>query len=191
MKRHVAILCAILAVGLVSCAKPPKAEMDAATAAVNSAAQSADVLAWAPEALQKARGLLDQMNAEAAAKRYDKAKALAADATAAANAAKTEAQANLERGKTKASETIAAVKKALPETEKILAGAANVKKALLDLAAQRKAFTDAKSALAEAETAFASADYQKALDRAGAAQKALADINAAISTAVQAATRKK
>jgi hypothetical protein len=176
---------------LAGCAKPPKAEMDAAEAAVARAEKNADVPLYAPETLQRAKAALEQMRAAASAKGYDKARALAAEATASADAAITEAAANKERAKAKAGELIAAVTAALPQTEKLIAQAAKVKRANLDIAQKKADFEAAKATLAEAQSAYDQGNYLDAADKAGTAQKALADIESAIAAAVQSATRKK
>lgn len=192
MKRYLRLLPVIfVAIALAACAKPPKAEMAAAETAVTNLENSADVTAYAPEALQRARTLIDQMRTEAKNRHYDKAKTLASEATAAAEAAVAEAQANKEKAKSQAEELIAAVKKALPETQKLLASAARIARAGIDKAARTAEIESAKRALAEAEAALASGDYLTAVNKAGAAQKTLADMDSSISSAVQAATRKK
>ena len=131
------------------------------------------------------------MHGEAKSRHYDKAKAFAAEATDAANAAIAAASTNKERAKTKAGDLIAAVKQALPKTEKLLATTAKVKKAAIDRAAKATQIEGAKAALAEAEAALAKGDYLKAIDKASSAQKTLADIESEIGAAVQSATRKK
>jgi len=152
---------------------------------------SADVVAYAPDSLQRARSLIDQMRTESKNRHYDKAKALATEATAAADAAVAEAQTNKEKAKSQAEELIAAVKKAIPETQKLLASAARVARAGIDKTARTAEIEGAKKALADAEAALAKGDYLVAVEKAGAAQKTLADMDSAISSAVQAATRKK
>jgi hypothetical protein len=191
MKRSLRILSLLLIVAMAACAKPPKAEMDAAEAAYARVSKLPDVAAYAPDALQRLQTAIDNMRAESKARHYDKAKAFAADATTAADAATAAATANKERSKAKAQELIDATKKALPEAEKLLASAARVKSAAIDRNAQAAEIAGAKTALADAQAAFAAGDYLKAVDKAGGAQKTLADLQAAISAAVQSATRKK
>ena len=191
MKRYLRLLPVIFVIALAACAKPPKAEMDAAETAVANLENSADVVAYAPDSLQRARSLIDQMRTESKNRHYDKAKALATEATAAADAAVAEAQTNKEKAKSQAEELIAAVKKAIPETQKLLASAARVARAGIDKTARTAEIEGARKALAEAEAALAKGDYLVAVEKAGAAQKTLADMDSAISSAVQAATRKK
>jgi len=185
------LLPVVLALLLVACAKPPTAEMNAAEAAVARAMRSPDVVAYAPEDLQRAKRALDQMKTEATARHYDQAKSFAGEATTAANSAIASAQTNKERAKARAEELIAAVKTALPQTVKILANAAKVSKAKFDRAAAKASIDGARTALAEAEAALGQGDFLKAVDRVASAQKALADTQSAIGAAVQGATRKK
>jgi hypothetical protein len=174
-----------------SCAKPPKAEMDAAEAAVARAEANPDVVAYASDELQKAKKALDDMHGEAAAKRYDKAKSLAAEASSDAAAAIAAAPAGKERAKAKASELIASVRQSLPKAEKLLASAAKVKKASFDFAAKSADLQGAKTAIADAEVLFGKEDYAGSIDKASAAQKVIADLQSEIGAAVQSATRKK
>lgn len=191
MKYYALLLPVILVLALSGCAKPPKAEIDAAEAAVARADQSPDVVLYAPDALDRAHKALELMRAEVAARHYDKAKAAASEATTAATDALAAAQENKERSKAKAEELIGAVKQALPQAEKLLANALRVKKAKIDRAAKTAELEGAKAALAEAEAAFAQGDYLKAIEKAGSAQKAIADFESGIGSSVQAATRKK
>ncbi len=191
MRRQIWLLPLAIALVMVACAKPPTAEMSAAEAAFARASGSPDVVAYSPDDLQRAKKAIDQMHSEAKARHYDQAKTLASTATTAANAAIASAQTNKERAKAKAQELIAAVKQALPQTQKLLSSAKRVKKAKIDGAAASAAIEAAKIALSEAEGALGQGDYLKAIDRASAAQKALADTQSEISAAVQAATRKK
>jgi hypothetical protein len=191
MKRQYVFLPLIITLALVACAQPPKAEIDAAEAAFAKAQSSPDVAAYAPEALARAERAISVMRDEVAAKHYDKAKAAAIDAKTAAENAVAMAVEGKDRAKAKAEETIAAAKKAEPETVKLLADAAKVKKAKLDLAVLNDALKAAQASLADADGAFAKSDYLIANDKAASAQKAFADIQAAIATSVQGATRKK
>jgi hypothetical protein len=191
MKRLIWLLPLILVFALSACAKAPKAEMDAAETAVARAEAAPGVVTYAAEDLQRAKRALDAMRSEAAAKHYDKAKSFAAEATSAAAAAISSAQANKDRAKAKAAELIEAVKQALPKTEKLVSSAAKVKKAKFDYAAALSAIEAAKASLAEADAAFAKETYLVAADKAAEAQKGLADLESEIGEAVQGATRKK
>lgn len=191
MKNLKWLLPALLALTILACAKAPQAEIDSAKAQVAKAAQDADVQAYAPDTLKRAEEALAKMQAELAAKRYDKVKAFAAEAQSAAIAAFADAKMAKDRVKGQAASLIEAAKAALPEAEKTLASALKLRPAKLDLAAASKALADAKAAIAEAEAALSGGDFLKSRDRAQAAQTGLADLMKTMSEAVQAATRKK
>ncbi len=191
MKRRLWLVPALVLLALASCAKPPKAEVDAAEAAVAKAEKSADVQTYAPAELKRAQDALAEMRKELAAKKYDKAKTLALSASEAAEAAIAAAPGNKDRAKSRAAELIATAKKAAPEVEKLLAAALKLKKPVLDRSARSAELAAAKSKIVDAETAFASGEFYKAADAAGSAEKALADLRSAIAQAVQSATRKK
>lgn len=191
MKRLFWLVPAILILILAGCAQPPKAEVDAAEAAVARAAKSPDVVAYAPNELRRAQDSLAEMRTELAAKRYDKTKTLALAATDAAEAAIAAAPVNKDRAKVRASELIEAVKKAIPEAEALLKSTARLPKGTIDLAAKAIAIAEAKASLDAAEAAFAAGDYLKAIEKASAAQKTLSDLTSEISAAVQTTTRKK
>lgn len=185
------VLSLAASLALTGCAKPPKAEMDAAEAAVARAEKNPDVVAYAPDTLARAKNALEQMRAAASSKNYDKAKTLAAEATSSADASINDAATNKERAKTKAGELIETVKLALPQTEKLITATAKVKKANIDLAQKKADLESAKTSLAAAQAAYDQGNYLEAIDKASAAQKLLADIESSIGAAVQSATRKK
>jgi hypothetical protein len=191
VKRLYKFLPFMLALGLVACAQPPKAEIAVAEAAFAKAQASPDVAAYAPEALARAEKAIALMREEVAAKRYDKAKDAAVQAKAAADGAVAAVTPNKERAKAKADETLTAARSASPEAEKLLADASRVKKAKLDIEAETVRLKEAQASLASAEEAYAKGDYLAATSQASAAQKAFADLQAEIAAAVQGATRKK
>ncbi|MCX7040076.1 MAG: hypothetical protein NT005_13200, partial [Spirochaetes bacterium] len=94
---------AVLSVALLalSCAKPPQAEIDAARAALETAARSADVVTYALDSLRAAQETMGVLQAELAAQAkrsplgrgYEKAKQLAEAALADAKAAVADAAA--------------------------------------------------------------------------------------------------
>ena len=191
MKRRLWLFPLIAIFALASCAKAPKAEVEAAEAAVARAEKAPDVAAYAPEELKRAQNLLADMRKELAAKRYDKAKAFAASAKEAADAAVAAAPANKDRAKGRAASLIETAKSAYAEVDKLLKAAAKLKKSGLDLPAKNAALVGAKSGIADAEAAYAAGDYLKAADIAAKAEAALAELKTSVGLAVQATTRKK
>ena len=75
-KIVIGIILALALSGILSCAKPPRAEMDAATAALTKAETDSDTRAYAPDSLARARDLVTRMQAEVTAKKYGPAKVL-------------------------------------------------------------------------------------------------------------------
>lgn len=185
------VLAALLVIGLFACAKPPQAEIDAAKAAVATAAASSDVVTYAPETLARAQDALSRMETELAAKKYDKVKTLALEASAAAAKALTDAAANKEKVKADAAALIAAMKKALPEAEKTVNAAKRIPKTGLDFAALARSLAAAKASLAEADADYANGSFMAAFTKATSVQTALADGERTVNNAVQAATKKK
>ena len=191
MKFMRPVLAALLVVGLFACAKPPQAEIDAAKAAVARAAANSDIVTYAPAALARAQDALSRMQTELTAKKYDKVKTLALEASAAAEKAGTEAIANKEKVKADAVALIAAMKKALPEAQKTVAAAKRIPKTGLNFTVLAKTLSDAKATLATADADYANGDFMAAWTKASGVQTALADGERTIANAVQAATKRK
>ena len=191
MKFAKPVFAALLILGLFACAKPPQAEIDAAKAAVAKAAANSDVVTYAPELLARAQDALTRMQAELTAKKYDKVKTLALEASAAAEKAITEAVANKEKVKADAAALIAAMKKAIPDAEKTIAAAKRIPRTGLDFAALARAIAGARSSLTAAEADQANGNFMAAFNKASAVQTALADGERTVATAVQAATKRK
>ena len=181
----------VLVLALVACAKPPKAEIDAARAAVAAAAKNPDIVAYAPDTLKSAQDRLAQMETELGARHYDKVKTLALDAKATAEAAVTDAARNKEKAQADARTLIDALKKALPEAERKAAAARNVRGIKLDFSALAKQLADAKAAVADADKDLAAGNFADALRKAIAVQTQLNDGEKAVSDAVQAAAARK
>ena len=96
--KYLKVIIPVLAVlAIAACAKPPQADIDAARAAVATAAKNADVVAYAPDTLKSAQDKLAQMDTELAAKHYDKVKTIALDARATAETAANDAARNKEK----------------------------------------------------------------------------------------------
>jgi hypothetical protein len=185
------VFAALLILGLFACAKPPQAEIDAAKVAVAKAAANSDVVTYASEALARAQDALSRMQTELTAKKYDKVKTLALEASAAAEKAITEAIANKEKMKADAAALIAAMKKALPEAEKTITAAKRIPRTGLDFTALAKTLTGAKSSLTAADADYANGNFKAAWNKVTAVQTALADGSKTVADAVQAATKKK
>lgn len=186
-----AIAAAIMAAAVMSCAKPPVAEMEAANEAMARAESSADARDYAPESLTRARDLIARMQADSAEKRYDEAKALAAEATQAAEKAIQDGVSAKAKAKADSAALVSAVKSTLAEVQASFAAARKVRRVVLDVAAVDKGLKDAAATLAAAESDAAKADYKAASVKAQGARSLLAGFQKTISDAVQAASRKK
>jgi hypothetical protein len=99
MRRSRVVLAVAAAALLLSCSRPPQADIDAARAALASAAQSADVVTYAPDSLRAAREKADAFEEELAAqmkkpgimRRFDDVRELAVKAGELAQAAESDA----------------------------------------------------------------------------------------------------
>ena len=181
----------LFAAALSSCAKPPTAEMDAAAAAVAGAEADADAKTYAPDSVKRAVDSLARMRAEAEAKRYDAAKALAQETIQAAEKAIADGKAGLERTKNEATQLIGAAKAAAVEAENALAAARQRRVPALDFAALGRDIESAKRTTAGAESDFSGANYKGAVEKAQAARTSLGEVVNRISAAVRAVSSKK
>jgi len=184
------IVC-ILAFVISACAKPPTEEMNRAEDAVTRAENDADAVAFAPNTLVRARDALIKMNTEADAKRYDSAKNYAAEAISNAERAVTEGRAGAVRARDEAANIINSVGNLLSETTNALNTAKQVPNLQLDfdalswdLDAARRLYDDARQNLQANNT-------REAIARAENARSILSGINAKITDAAQAASRKQ
>ena len=110
---------------LVSCAKPPQAEIDAAKAALDTASKSADVVTYAPDSLRLAEEKAAELDGEitaqshrsALSRRYDAVKELAAAAADAARKAIADAGTSKAQVALDASSLLQEVSAAIPTVE--------------------------------------------------------------------------
>lgn len=188
----VAAVFAIVAMTLASsCAKPPVTEMEAANQALSKAEADADARLYAPDSLTKARDLIARMKAGADEKRYDDAKALAAEAVVAAEKAIQDGASGKAKAKSDAASIIATVKPTLAEVQQAFIAAKTVRGIKLDFAAIDTGIKEAAAVLAGAESDNAKADYKAAIAKAQSARSSLAAIQKLVTDAVQATSRKK
>lgn len=176
---------------LFSCAKPPTAEMDAATAAVAKAQSDTNVTLYAPDSLKRATDSLEKMKAESDAKRYDNAKTLAQETIALADQAIADGKAGLERAKDEAAGLIASGKSLVQEITNALTAAKKVARITLNFTDVNAQFNDAKALLAAAEQDQSNGNYIAAIEKGKNARTALSNILSSISSAVQATSKKK
>jgi hypothetical protein len=187
-----AALCAL------SCAKPPQADIDAATAALEASARSADVVTYAPDSLRAAQETMSDLQAELAAQAkrsplgrgYEKAKGLAVQALADAQAAVAEAAAAKDQVRATTGPLIGAIGEAIPEVEKRLWAARRARGVRADfLAARAQDIAQARSSLADAQKDFDAGSFAAANAKAMAVRAGLDAIDGRISEAVRLARK--
>ncbi|MDR3139031.1 MAG: DUF4398 domain-containing protein [Treponema sp.] len=181
----------VLVFFLVSCAKPPTEEMNNAVTALTRAENDADAVTYAGNVLVRARDTLAQMHIEAEAKRYDAARALAAEVISAADKAIADGRAASERARSEAANLVSSLKTPLAETEAALKAARGVQKIKLDFNALTREFEQARSEAGEAEQSLLAGNYQNAREKALNVRSSLGGIDIQISDAVRAASRKQ
>jgi hypothetical protein len=192
MKRtfHTLCIALVLAMLAMGCAKPPTVEMTNATEAVTRAENDSNAVTYAGGSVARAKDALTRMNAEASAKRYDSARAYAAEAIAAAERAISDGRSGAERARNEAANFIADLKPLLAETEQGI-NAARKARLPLDFKSIDEDFNEARSNTAQAEAAYAGSRYSVAIDRARSARVGLNGINQRLSTSTLAVTRRK
>jgi flagellar biosynthesis/type III secretory pathway protein FliH len=176
---------------LGGCAKPPTEEMENAESALTRAENDPDAAAYAEDSLIRARDARNRMQTEAEAKRYDTARAYAAETINAAEKAIADGRAAAVRAREDAANLIAALKDSLAEAEKALAAAREIPHSSLDFEALNDDLENARRLIAQAEVAAAGNRSREALDRGRAARAALGDLMAAISAGAREVSRKQ
>lgn len=187
--RALALLAMIALV--FSCAQPPKAEVDAARAAVAAAQQDPDIVTYSAETLQQAKDALARMEQFLNDRKYPEAKAAATQAASLAASAKQEVAGAKLKAKNDATDLIAGAKQQLAALLPTISAAKRAKPAGLDLATLDKDLAAARAKLADADSALAAGRYADARDGAGAAQAAFSDLEKRVADAVQAVRKKK
>jgi multidrug resistance efflux pump len=181
----------VIAILVAGCAKPPVEDMDRAEAAVARAENDGDATTYAQATLDLAREALGNMRAEAEAKRYDSAKAHAADAVATAERAIAEGRDGAERARGEAQAILFELPPLIAQTEQ---GIDAAQSAGLDLDFD-SLYSDLSGAVGNsdrASDAFASGKYAEATAQGRTARNGLSDINMRIAgAAVVAPSGKK
>ena len=122
MSRPRLLIVLVALLGVAACSSPPQAEVEAARAALDAAARSADVVTYAPDELREAQTAMSALDAEMAAqakrpaisRRYDEAKSLAAEALQRAQAALSASASAKQKVAADASALVDALTAALP-----------------------------------------------------------------------------
>ncbi|MCL2765429.1 MAG: DUF4398 domain-containing protein [Treponema sp.] len=183
MKINLFYIFIVVSILIIGCEKPPIAEMENAREAVFRAENDANAVEYAGGTLARARDSLRRMQAEADSKRYDAARAHAADAIAAAERAIADGRAGLQRAGSESDSLISTLKTEIEETSININGA-RYSQLDLDYDSLDKAIVDAYDTADQAEVDQAMGRYQQALDRARVVRSELTDINQTIASAV-------
>ena len=193
MKKSQAIflVITIMAFTLSACAKPPVEEMSAAQDAVTRAENNAGAVTYAGNTLIRARDALARMQEEANAKRYDEAKNFAAEATALAERAIAEGQAGITRARNEAALLLNNLSSPLAETANALNAARQAGDLDLDYDTLSGEMDQARDNYSEAQQSLAANDFNNATTKVQDVRSLLSDINASLSEAALASSRKK
>jgi hypothetical protein len=178
------------AILITTCVKPPEVEMEAARTAVTRAENDPDVPVYAASILARAREALSNMEAEAAAKRYDSARNYATEAQTAAEKAINDARAAVNRARDDSANALNALRNAVEETDSAIAQGKKNNLAL-DWNKVDSDFLSAQGIAGEAEAAAAASRYREVVERSNTARTALSSITSQISSASFMVTRKK
>jgi hypothetical protein len=187
-------LCICMAFVLImlfaGCAKPPTEEMNNAAEAVTRAENDSDAGTYAFNSIARARDSLARMNSEADSKRYDAARAYAAEAIAAADRAISEGRSGAARAREDAAAVVAQLPPLIEETEQGIS-AARAAGLPLDFDSIDSDFDTALGTANQAETALYANRYQDAINQGRVARAELYDINQELSSVAMSVTRKK
>jgi len=176
MKQLPIYILIILTVLVMGCAKPPLEEMQNAQEAVFRAENDPNAALYAGGTLARARAALQQMQTEADNKRYDAAKAQAAEAILMAERAIIEGKNGSERVKDESASLATSLRSEIEETERNVNGA---RYSLLDLDYNEleKGLVGAHEAADKVEEKQANGNYQDALETARGVRSDLSNIN--------------
>ena len=184
-------LAAGLALVVTGCASAPKAEIDAAAAAVESAV-TAGAGEYAADSLKAAQDAQAALDAELKAQEakyfasYDKAKELAAAAKAAGEKAATDAAAGKEKAKVDAEMAVGEAKTLLADAQALLDKAPKGKGSAADIEVMKTDLATAGTTITEAEGALTAGRFLDAKAKAEAAKTAAMTVKTAVETAMAA-----
>ncbi|MCL2600776.1 MAG: hypothetical protein FWD88_06310 [Treponema sp.] len=193
-KPHISVgiagIVLVLALFATGCARPPTDEMNNAIEAVTRAETDNDAVMYASATLARAREALVRMQEEADSRRFDAARAHAADAVAIAERAIAEGRLGAERARVEAHALLSDLPPLIAETEQGM-NAARDAGLDLDFDALEGALNGARVRANEAVGDYAAGRYAYALANGRNARNGLMDINQHISGAAVAVPRGK
>jgi HEPN domain-containing protein len=173
------------------CAKPPTEEMDNAQAALTRAENDPDAVLYAADSITRARNALEQMRAEAAAKRYDAASTYAQETIRAADKAISDGRAAALRAKDDTASLMTLLSASIKETGEAIDAARQVQNSSLDFEALSRDFESARRTFDQAQVSASAGNYKDATEKGQTVRSSLSGINARLSEAVMAVSRKK
>ena len=189
---RVSSVMALLILVVAGCAKPPTVEIEAAAAALAEATKS-EAETYAPEAMQAARTAQAAYEEEvklqegkfALFRKYDKAKTLVAEATAAAQAAGTQAVENKNRIRQEVTTMIGEARTMLTEAQAMLEKAPKGKGSTLDLQVMGSDLTAAGTTIDEAQALLEQDKLMDARAKVQTARSTIMSVKSSIEQAIQ------
>jgi len=185
-----------LAVVASGCASPPKADVDAAKAAVEQST-AAGAGQYAPESMKAAQDAQAALDAELKAQQgkwvgasYGKAKELAVATKAAADQATADAAAGKEKARADSTAAIDQAKTSLAQAQALLDRAPRGKGSAADIEAMKGDLATATTSIADAEAALGAGRFLEAKAKAESATTAATTVKTAVEGAMAAKTRK-
>jgi len=183
-----------LALTVAACGAPPKADLDAAKAALDSAvaAGAGEYAAPSLKAVEDAQASLDaELKAQEGNlfKSYTKAKELAAAVTAAGEKAAADAATGKEAAKNEATAAIGDAKNLLTEAQGLLDKAPKGKGTAADIEAMKTDLATSTTSITEAETALGAGKFLDAKAKAESAKTTASKIKADVEAAMAAKKR--
>lgn len=180
-----------LAVAAAGCGAPPKADIDAAKAALDQAT-AAGAGEYAAQSLKAAQDAQAALDAELKAQEgkwfasYDKAKELAAAAKAAGEKAVADASAGKQQAKADATAAIDEAKSLLTEAQGLLDKAPKGKGSAADIEAMKGDLATAGTAITDAEAALTAERFVDAKAKAESAKATATTVKTAVEAAMAA-----
>jgi len=184
--RSVLNFCLImgLTLAVVSCAKPPTQELDAAKAALD-AAKAAEAEVYAADTYRSASGALTEANNKVDQKDYEGAKASAIQAKELADRAKAEANTSKQQIRDEAQAIINRVGPGLTDARSSLSNAPRGKGADEDLDQLGADLSQAEANLSGARSNLSGGKFKDALSQARSAETKLSQIQGSVQAANQ------
>jgi len=190
MKKFYFALPMVFALILAACATPPTEEMNRAHNAVIRAENDADAVAYAPILLVRARDALVRMQADADARNFASAGTFAAEAINLAERAILEGRSGAARAREEAMRLINGLAAPLAETEAAV-NAARDQALLFDYDALRDEMALTRQVYDDATRNLEADNFQDAIAQGQIVRGNLSDINAQLTEAAQAVSRKR